>query len=216
MTDTPIHILLVDDHPLVRDGLRARLEAVPHFRVVAEADGAEEALRQAGEHTIDLVLMDINMRGISGIEASARFRQQYPAIAVLILSMHDKVEYVSQAMQAGARGYVLKDAPGKDIVLAIETVMGGGIYYSAALARQLAGPLATAPHSAPGSLTLREQEVLRHIASGQSNKQIARDLDLSVRTVESHRLNIKRKLGIEGQAELIRFAVQRAGFPQSA
>lgn len=210
MTDKLIHILLVDDHPLVRDGLRARLEAVPHFRVVAEADGADDALRQAGEHAIDLVLMDINMRGISGIEASARFRQQFPAIAVLILSMHDKVEYVSQAMQAGARGYVLKDAPGKDIVLAIETVMAGGIYYSAALARQLARPSVQ-----DNQLSAREQEVLQQLAGGHSNKQIARTLDLSVRTVETHRLNIKRKLGIEGQAELIRYAVQHARFEGS-
>ena len=206
MTPT-INILLVDDHPLVRDGLRARLEAVATFRVVAEAGGAAEALEQAALHDIDLVLMDINMRGGNGIEATARFKQAFPRIAVLILSMHDKLEYVSQAIQAGARGYVLKDAPGKDIVVAIETVMSGGIYYSAALARQLAKPL-----SQESQLTSREHEVLRHIANGESNKQIARALDLSVRTVETHRLNIKRKLGIEGQAELIRFAVQHAQF----
>jgi DNA-binding NarL/FixJ family response regulator len=147
--------------------------------------------------------MDITMRDGSGIEATARLYANYPDIAVLILSMHDKLEYVTQAMQAGARGYVLKDAPGKDIVLAIDTVMAGGIYYSAAVARQLARPAAQ-----DNQLTSREQEVLRHIANGESNKQIAKALDLSVRTVETHRLNIKRKLGIEGQAELIKFAVQ--------
>jgi DNA-binding NarL/FixJ family response regulator len=205
-----VKILLVDDHPLVRDGLRARLEAAPHLRVVGEAGSGQEALELAGQCQPDLVLMDVNMRGGSGIEATAQLTARYPGIAVLILSMHDKPEYVSQAMQAGARGYVLKDAPGKDIVLAIDTVIGGGIYYSAALARQLASPLA-----GDNQLTLREQEVLRHIAAGQSNKQIARALDLSVRTVETHRLNIKRKLGIEGQAELIRFAVQRAGFEEN-
>jgi DNA-binding NarL/FixJ family response regulator len=204
MTPT-IKILLVDDHPLVRDGLRARLEAMPQFDVVAEAGGAAEALEQAALHDVDLVLMDINMRGANGIEATAQFKRAFPRIAVLILSMHDKLEYVSQAIQAGARGYVLKDAPGKDIVVAIETVMSGGIYYSAALARQLAQP-----HTQDNQLTSREHEVLRHIANGESNKQIARALDLSVRTVETHRLNIKRKLGIEGQAELIRFAVQNA------
>jgi DNA-binding NarL/FixJ family response regulator len=198
-------ILLVDDHPLVRDGLRARLEAAPRLRVVGEAGSGQEAIEQAGACRPDLVLMDVNMKGGSGIEATARLLQHYPGMAVLILSMHDKPEYVTQAMAAGARGYVLKDAPGKDIVLAIDTVMGGGIYYSAALARQLASP--AAPDNV---LTVREQEVLDHIAGGQSNKQIARALDLSVRTVETHRLNIKRKLGIEGQAELIRFAVQRA------
>jgi DNA-binding NarL/FixJ family response regulator len=206
MSET-IHILLVDDHPLVRDGLRARLEAVPHLVVVAEADGADEALRQAAQCKIDLVLMDINMRGTSGIEATAQFKARYPDIAVLILSMHDKLEYVSQAMQSGARGYVLKDAPGKDIVLAIDTVMAGGIYYSAALAKQLARPLVQ-----DNQLTVREQEVLQQLAKGESNKQIAKALDLSVRTVETHRLNIKRKLGIEGQAELIKYAVQHARF----
>jgi DNA-binding NarL/FixJ family response regulator len=200
---TATNILLVDDHPLVRDGLRARLEAVPHFDVVAEAGSGGEALEQARRHAVDLVLMDINMRGGSGIEATARFKADFPAIAVLILSMHDKLEYVSQAIQAGARGYVLKDAPGKDIVAAIDTVMSGGIYYSAALARQLARPLV---HDA--QMTAREHQVLQHIAAGQSNKQIARALDLSVRTVETHRLNIKRKLGIEGQAELIKYAVE--------
>jgi DNA-binding NarL/FixJ family response regulator len=207
MTNALINILLVDDHPLVRDGLRARLEAVPHFRIVAEADGAEDALKQADLCAIDLVLMDINMRGDSGIDATAMFQQRHPKIAVLILSMHDKLEYVTQAMQAGARGYVLKDAPGKDIVLAIETVMSGGIYYSAALARQLARPLVQ-----DNQLSVREHEVLQHIANGESNKQIARTLDLSVRTIETHRLNIKRKLGIEGQAELIKYAVQHANF----
>jgi DNA-binding NarL/FixJ family response regulator len=199
-----VRILLVDDHPLVRDGLRARLEAVPHFEVVAEAGNASEALERATD--ADLVLMDINMRGCSGIEATAQLTRRYPDLAVLILSMHDKLEYVTQAMQAGARGYVLKDAPGKDIVLAIDTVMAGGIYYTPAIARQLARP-----SQQDNQLTVREQEVLRHIAAGQSNKQIARDLALSVRTVETHRLNIKRKLGIEGQAELIRFAVQHLG-----
>lgn len=202
-----INIMLVDDHPLVRDGLRARLEAVAHFRVVAEAGGVAEALQLAHGCKAALVLMDINMRGSSGIEGAALFRQQFPEVVVLVLSMHDKIEYVTQAMDAGARGYVLKDAPGKDIVLAIDTVMAGGIYYSPALARQLAKPLA---HDT--QLTARELEVLQQIARGHSNKQIARTLDLSVRTVETHRLNIKRKLGIEGQAELIRFAVQHAQF----
>jgi DNA-binding NarL/FixJ family response regulator len=208
MTDTldkTVRIMLVDDHPLVRDGLRARLEAVPHFSVVAEAGSGAEALAMVAGAQVDLVLMDITMRDGSGIEATAQLGRSHPEVAVLILSMHDKLEYVSQAMQAGARGYVLKDAPGRDIVLAIDTVMAGGIYYSAPVARQLARPVLP-----DNQLTTREQEVLRHIANGESNKQIARALDLSVRTVETHRLNIKRKLGIEGQAELIKFAVQHA------
>lgn len=199
-------IMLIDDHPLVRDGLRARLETVPGLEVVAEAGNADEALAAAALHQIDLTLMDINMRGINGIELTARFHALHPEIAVLILSMHDKAEYVMQSIQAGARGYVLKDAPSQDIVHAIETVRSGGIYYSAALARQLTQPLPVRE-----LLTQREREVLQHIANGESNKQIARELDLSVRTVETHRLNIKRKLNIDGQAELIKFAVESRG-----
>jgi DNA-binding NarL/FixJ family response regulator len=195
-----VNILLVDDHPLVRDGLRARLETVPHFAVVAEADRAEQALEHAAALHIDLVLMDINLGGMNGLELTAHFSASYPEVAVLMLSMHDKAEYVRQAIQAGARGYVLKDAPATDIISAIDTVMSGGNYYSAGLSDQLA----------PASLlTPREKEILQRIATGKSNKHIARDLGLSFRTVETHRLNIKRKLGIEGQADLIRFALEQ-------
>ena len=205
LTQPFVHILLVDDHPLVRDGLRARLETIPHFAVVAEAGSATEALEQAGKQNIDLVLMDINLSGgMNGIELTGRFNTLFPEIAVLMLSMHDKAEYVMQAIQAGARGYVLKDAPATDIITAIDTVMSGGIYYSAGLAKQLSRPLPPAM-----LLTPREREVLQCIATGKSNKHIAREMNLSVRTVETHRLNIKRKLGIEGQADLIRFALEQ-------
>ena len=137
-----IRILLVDDHPLVRDGLRARLETIPHFEIVAEAGNAEEALLHAAMQKPDLILMDINLAGINGIELTGRFNSLYPEIAILMLSMHDKAEYVTQAIQAGARGYVLKDAPAMDIITAIDTVMSGGIYYSAGLSTQLARPMA--------------------------------------------------------------------------
>lgn len=204
MTIPPyVKLLLVDDHPLVRDGLRARLETIPHFSVVAEASNADEALHHAVSKQIDLVLMDINLSGMNGIDLTARFHALHPEIAVLMLSMHDKAEYVMQAVQAGARGYVLKDAPAIDIITAIDTVMSGGIYYSAGLSKQLGRPLTPAL-----LLTPREKEVLQRIATGKSNKHIARELDLSVRTIETHRLNIKRKLGIEGQADLIRFALE--------
>jgi DNA-binding NarL/FixJ family response regulator len=148
--------------------------------------------------------MDINLTGMNGIELTGRFHALFPEIAVLMLSMHDKAEYVMQAIQAGARGYVLKDAPAIDIITAIETVMSGGIYYSAGLAKQLARPMPPAM-----LLTPREREVLQCIATGKSNKHIAREMSLSVRTIETHRLNIKRKLGIEGQADLIRFALEQ-------
>lgn len=205
MLNRPIvQILLVDDHPLVRDGLRARLETIPYFSVVAEAGNAHDALRHASSQKIDLALMDINLAGMNGIELTAQFNTLYPEIAVLMLSMHDKAEYVVQAIQAGARGYVLKDAPALDIISAIDTVMDGGIYYSAGLSSQLSRAM-----SPSQLLTPRERDVLQKIATGRSNKHIARELDLSVRTIETHRLNIKRKLGIEGQADLIRFALDQ-------
>lgn len=204
-TSHPIRILLVDDHQLVRDGLRARLSGIARFSVVAEATSADEALAEAARQEIDLALMDINLKGVSGIETTARFHSLFPNIAVIMLSMHDKADYVLQSIQAGARGYVLKDAPASDIIAAIDSAAEGKVYYSAALKMDAAGP--TSPLTL---LTAREKDVLQRIASGQSNKLIARELDLSVRTVETHRWNIKRKLNIDGQADLIRFAVENS------
>lgn len=198
-------IMIVDDHPMIREGLRARLESIPGQQVVAEAGNAAEALELAARQSIDLVLMDINLQGVSGIALTARFQEEFPDIAVLILSMHNKAEYVMQSIRAGARGYVLKDAPGSDIIRAIEAVLNGGIYYSAALM-----PIIAQPRIRGECLTAREFEVLEQIAKGASNKNIAEALDLSVRTVETHCLNIKRKLNIEGRAELIKFALENS------
>ncbi|MEC5216544.1 DNA-binding NarL/FixJ family response regulator [Actimicrobium sp. GrIS 1.19] len=197
-----VRILLVDDHPLVRDGLRARLETIPHFEITAEASGAPDALHHAANQPFDLALMDINLAGMNGIELTAQLRRKYPSIAVLMLSMHDKPEYVMQAIEAGARGYVLKDAPAIDIIAAIDAVMSGEVYFSAAVARHM-----ESESQQMSILTPRENGVLLSIATGKSNKHIARELNLSVRTVETHRLNIKRKLSIEGQADLIRYAI---------
>ena len=217
MTDTPdaIRLLLVDDHPLVRDGLRLRLETVPRLRVVGEAGNAQAALAflatclaQApqGDTLPHLVLMDLNMPGVGGLELTALLHERYPQIAVLVLSMHDNPEYMVQAVKAGARGYLLKDEPAEEIVTAIGAVVAGRTYFIAAAAVRLSQA------SAPATLlTQRERDVLRHIADGQANKQIALALGLSVRTVETHRLNIKRKLGIDGQAELIKYAVENRG-----
>ncbi|MFJ3460652.1 response regulator [Achromobacter spanius] len=217
MTDKPdaIRLLLIDDHPLVRDGLRLRLETVPKLRVVGEAGNAAAA--QAflaacmaedphGGTLPHLVLMDLNMPGVGGLELTALLHERYPQIAVLVLSMHDNPEYMVQAVKAGARGYLLKDEPAQEIITAIDAVMAGRSYFSAAAAVRLsqASALATL-------LTHRERDVLRHIADGHANKQIAQTLGLSVRTVETHRLNIKRKLGIDGQAELIKYAVENRG-----
>ena len=145
--------------------------------------------------------MDINLGATSGIVLTTRICKEYSNVAVIMLSMHEKNEYVTQAIQAGARGYVLKDAPAEDIINAIETVANGGNYFSSGLKISPTLPVQV--------LTQREQCILNSIATGKSNKHIARELDLSVRTVETHRLNIKRKLNIEGQADLIRYALNQ-------
>ena len=208
MNDTakPARIVLVDDHPLVRDGLRARLEAVPDLTVAGEAGNADEAIALAASLAPDLVLMDIGMQGMNGIALASVFHARFPAIRVLMLSMHDNVEYVTQAVRAGASGYVLKDSPATEIVRAIGTVLAGKTYFSAGLGARMIE--ASAKETPVERLTPRELEILDALAEGLSSKQIAQHTGLSVRTVETHRLNLKRKLHIEGQAELIKFAVE--------
>jgi two-component system, NarL family, nitrate/nitrite response regulator NarL len=199
-------IMLVDDHPLVRDGLRARLEAVAGFVVAGEAGNADEALGLAATLEPDLVLMDIGMAGMNGIALAGIFHERFPAIRVLMLSMHDNVEYVTEALRAGASGYVLKDSPSTEIVRAIEAVLAGQTYLSAGLGVKMIQ--ASAKGTPVERLTPRERDILDALAEGLSSKQIAQREGLSVRTVETHRLNLKRKLDIEGQAELIKFAVE--------
>ncbi|MDE1180255.1 response regulator transcription factor [Paraburkholderia sp.] len=206
ITPGAARLILVDDHPLVRDGLRARLEAVPRLTVVGEAGNADEALDLAARHEPDLALMDVGMNGMNGIALAGLFHERFPAIRVLMLSMHDNIEYVTQAVRAGASGYVLKDSPSAEIVHAISAVLDGRTFFSAGLgARIVHASTVQAPIE---RLTPRERDVLDALAEGLSSKQIAQRNGLSVRTVETHRLNIKRKLDIEGQAELIKFAVE--------
>ncbi|MFL6698525.1 MAG: response regulator [Vitreoscilla sp.] len=201
-----IRLMLVDDHPLVRDGLRARLEAVPGFQVVAEAGNADEAHAQLEAWQPSLILMDVGMKGVNGIDLTTALLERQPGLLVLMLSMYDNPEYVQRAMQAGARGYVLKDAPASEIIAAIEAVAGGGTFLSPAVSRRLFRNQAPRP-----LLSSRESEILSALARGLSSKQIAREMNVSVRTVEAHRQSIKRKLDLAGQAELIKYAVEHAG-----
>jgi two-component system, NarL family, nitrate/nitrite response regulator NarL len=202
ITDT-VRLLLVDDHPLVRDGLRARLESVPGLRVVAEAGSADEALEAAARAAPDLVIMDIGLRGASGIDATARLRAAFPGLRVLVLSMFDNAEYVREALRAGAGGYVLKDSPAEEIVAAIRAVMAGANFLSPSLAAPPARP-------ARGSeaLTPREREVLALIAEGLSSRDIGDRLEMGVRTVETHRTALRRKLDLPSAAALVRYAVE--------
>ena len=203
---TPIRLLLVDDHPLVREGLRLRMDSVTDIEVVGEAGSAEEAMRLVLSCQPNVVLTDIGMRETSGIELAAQLLARDPALVVLMLSMYDSVEYAQRALAAGARGYVLKDSPSAEIISAIRSVHGGGTYLSPALATKLFR--APAPRA---QLSEREQEILVLLGQGLSSKHIARALDIGVRTVESHRQNIRRKLDLAGQAELIKYAVEQTG-----
>ncbi|WP_439683959.1 DNA-binding response regulator, NarL/FixJ family [Cupriavidus oxalaticus] len=212
----PARVLLIDDHALVRDGMRMHLALQPGLRVVGEADGGEAALAwldRAGEADLpDLVITDIGMRGMGGIALAAALHDRYPELAVLIVSMHDNLEYVRQAVRAGARGYVLKDAPADELMAAIQSVLAGRVFYSARIARGMAeqspGPL--------DALTRRERDILGCIGRGMANKEIAAQLGVSVRTVETHRLNLKRKLGIEGRSGLVKYAVETLGDSEGA
>lgn len=202
--EATVRLMLVDDHPLVRDGLRVRLATVPGFAVVAEAEDAASALTALHGVQPDVILMDIAMRGSSGIDLVRQCHERYPQVQVIMLTMHDQPQYVVEAFRNGARAYVLKDCPAQEIVAAIHAVMAGKRYYSAGVADALAAGATPAP-----LLTQREKEVLALIAEGIASKEIASRLNLSVRTVETHRLNIKRKCELDSASALIKFAVER-------
>lgn len=204
-TAVPIRLFLVDDHPLVREGLIARLESVADVRVVGDAGDAAAALESIAELQPRVVLTDIGMKGVNGIELTRLLLARHPELIVLVLSMYDSAEYAQQAMAAGARGYVLKDSPSTEILAAIRAVAAGGTYLSPALAQRLFRPATPRVQ-----LSEREQQILALLGQGQSSKQIARALEIGVRTVETHRQSIRRKLDLAGQAELIRYAVEHA------
>lgn len=200
----PIRVALVDDHELVRDGLRALLTAMPQLEVVGEASSGAEALILVGQLRPDLLLVDIGMKDMTGLQLTEILCRQYPGMQILILSMYDHAEYVTSSIRAGARGYVLKDAASREIVAAIDAIAAGGTYYSADLLEKT-----VTPPAADDELTPREREVLQMLAQGLSNKAIARVLEISVRTVETHRLSIRRKLGVDTPAGLVKYALER-------
>lgn len=201
----PIRVALVDDHELVRDGLRALLTAMPQLEVVGEASSGAEALTLVSQVRPDLLLVDIGMKDMTGLQLTEILCRQYPGIQILILSMYDHAEYVTSSIRAGARGYVLKDAASWEIVAAIAAIAAGGTYYSADLLEKTVSP----PADDDDELTPREREVLQMLVQGLSNKAIARKLEISVRTVETHRLSIRRKLDVDTPAGLAKYALER-------
>ncbi len=207
----PIRVLVADDHALVREGIRHVLDAEAGFEMVAEASNGRDAVELAMQHRPDVVVLDITMPEETGLRAAARLRELLPTARLLLLSMHDHVEYVREGIRIGVHGYILKDSAGAELRAAIRAVHAGGTFYSPAVVRRLsAGDVPAAPDTKTllHPLTPRERDVLRRVARGLTNKAIAAELGISRRTVEAHRESLMRKLSIHNVAGLTRFALE--------
>ena len=205
-----VDIVLADDHHLVRRGIRALLEAVPGVRVVGEAGDGHAALELIERHRPDVALLDISMPGLTGLEVAVRAGKSSPDTKVIILSMHKGEMFVAKALRAGVSGYLLKDAADEELTLALAAVSRGDVYLSPTISRQVVEQFtraASEPDPLAG-LTPRQREVLQLVAEGKSSKEIAFLLDLSTKTVESHRAQIMERLGLHDVTALVRFAIR--------
>jgi DNA-binding NarL/FixJ family response regulator len=205
----------VDDHGLVRAGIRALLESLDGIQVLEEADDGREALRLIELHRPDVVLMDIAMSGLNGLEATKRVNRDFPETRVIILSMHANEEYVLQSLRAGAAGYLLKDAGTVELEIAIKAVAGGETYLSPPVSKHVISDyvrrMSAGEQETPSTLdrlTLRQREILQLIAEGQTTQEIARLLNIGVKTVETHRMQLMERLDIHDVAGLVRYAIR--------
>ncbi len=201
---SPARVLIVDDHPMVAEGIQSILESYDDICVIGTLSNGRAVIDQLETLAPDVILMDLNMPEMGGLSTTEIVLEHRPDTRVLILSMHDNAEYISSALSHGAMGYLLKDVPTDEIKKAIDVVMGGERY----LCTGAQGSIAPKDTPAREALTEREQTILLQLAQGQSNKEVANVLDISVRTVETHRKNIKRKLGISSTAGLTRYAME--------
>ena len=207
----PIRVLLADDHTLVRAGIRSLLENMVGIEVIAEASDGRDALRLVRAHRPDVVLMDIAMPGLNGLEAAARIAKKFPNVRVVILSMHVNEEYVLQALRAGAAGYMVKGADAAELEIAIRAVARGETYLSPMVSKHVVTDYIqriSGETSPLELLTPRQREVLQLIAEGYSTKKIARTLKISVKTVETHRMQLMERLDIHDIAGLVRYAIR--------
>jgi len=207
-------VLLADDHQLMRSGVRLMLEREPDIAVVGEAGDGREAVALAKTLKPEVVVMDIGMPNLNGIEAALQMTQHDPELAVVMLSMHSDESYVLRALKAGARGYLLKDSAEADLIKAVHVVAGGKSFFSPAVSKVLLDDYVrklkrSGAEDAYDLLTPREREILQLVAEGKSNKDVANLLNLSVYTVESHRSNLMEKLNLKGVPELILYAVRK-------
>ena len=213
-----VRVMLADDHTLVRAGIRALLEKLPGVEVVGEADDGREVLKLIKLHRPDIVLMDIAMPGLNGLEAAARMAKEFPDVRVIILSMHHNEEYVWQALKAGAAGYLLKKAATAELATALQHVAHGQVYLSQEISTRLLKKFslqAIGDRKSPlEQLTGRQREILQLIAEGQNTKQIGEILKVSPKTVEYHRMKLMECLNIHDVPGLVRFAMQAGLLPQ--
>lgn len=202
-----IRVLVVDDHAILREGIRSLLERADDITVVGEAANGVQALAQVDALRPDIVLMDLAMPEMDGLEATRRLRQRHPQVKVLILTQHDNQEYIAPALQAGAAGYVLKRSGGREVITAIRQVHEQGAFLAPGVAAEMLRDYAAAGGETP-RLTEREREVLRLVVEGKSNKEIAQQLVISPKTASVHRTNIMEKLGVRNSAELVRYVME--------
>ena len=206
-------IFLVDDHPVLRDGLRRLLEAEPDLHVCGEAENARKAYDRIESTTPELALVDISLPGSNGIELIKGLKARFPALRILVLSMHDEALYAERALRAGAKGYVMKQAPTENLLTAVRSVLKDEIYVSPSLSHQFLGAFITQKSNLGPSLKKlsdREFEIVRLIGRGFTTGEVARELGISGKTVETHRGNIRRKLNLHSGPELVRFALANA------
>lgn len=207
---TELRIVLADDHEVVRTGLRALIESSPGMRVVGEARDGAEAVARARELNPDVVVIDVTMPVLDGVGATERIARECPEVRVLVLTMHEDRAHLTRLLQAGAAGYVLKRAAVDELVRAIRIVAEGGTYVDPVLAGSvLRGARGPGPRSTPETLSEREEAVLRRIAWGESNKEIARQLGISVKTVETYKARVSEKLGLRSRTDMVRYALQQ-------
>ncbi len=204
-----IRVLLVDDHRILREGLRSLLERQPDIQVVGEAGDGLEALRKVASLKPDVVVMDIAMPGMDGLEATAHIKKEHPQVRVLVLTQYDEEQFITPLLRAGASGYVLKQAGRREVLQAIRQVAKEGVFLPPQAARQVLKAMQEPQEEPEPHLTPRETEVLRLVAQGKTNREIAALLGISPKTVSVHRSNLMAKLGLHSSVDLVRYAIRK-------
>ena len=210
-----ISMMIVDDHPLFREGLKTIIGRDKRYEIVGEAGSGQQALEKAAKFTPDLMMVDLSLPDMSGIQLTRKILEKLPQIKIIIVTMHSKVDYMAEAFQAGATGFVVKESAAEGLLKGIETVLKGDYFLDSAVSTQVVETLKKLPgketkinDAAYGTLTAREQEILRLLAEGLSSREIAQKLFISPKTVENHRTNIMNKLGLHSSIELVRYAAK--------